>query len=237
MERLEFWLDPISPYAALAFERLPQLLAGVSHEVVYRPVLFAGLLKHWGQLGPAEIAPKRDWTYRHVLWLAHRDGVPLDCPAAHPFDPLPLLRLAWAAATPASDAFDTAGSGPGGDAPDRGRSPGATPSRWVVEAILRHVWRGGADAGDAARLEGLTRSLAPPRDPADPAVKQALRNATDAAIARGVFGVPTIACRGRLFWGLDGLEMLAAWLNGQAWFDGPAWDQAAALPVGISRRR
>ena len=63
---LRFWFDPISPYAWLAFQRLPQLLQGHSVVVEYQPVLFAGLLKHWGQLGPAEIAPKRDWTCQHT---------------------------------------------------------------------------------------------------------------------------------------------------------------------------
>ena len=73
---------------------LPEALVGISHRVSYRPVLFAALLKHHGQLGPAEIAPKRDWTYRQVLWLAHTLGVELQLPARHPFNPLALLRLA-----------------------------------------------------------------------------------------------------------------------------------------------
>ena len=62
MKHIEFYLDFISPFAYLAFEKLPEALAGVSHCIIYKPVLFAGLLKHHGQLGPAEIAPKRDWT-------------------------------------------------------------------------------------------------------------------------------------------------------------------------------
>ena len=66
MKSLSFWFDPISPYAYLAFEHLPQALEGCSYVVDYRPVLFAGLLGHWGQLGPAEIEPKRAWTFRQV---------------------------------------------------------------------------------------------------------------------------------------------------------------------------
>ena len=96
MKRITFYLDFISPYAYLAFEQLPQALQGLSYAVDYQPVLFAGLLKHHGQLGPAEMPGKRDWTYRQVLWLAHRHGIPLQLPAAHPFNPLPLLRLALA---------------------------------------------------------------------------------------------------------------------------------------------
>ena len=93
MKPIVFWFDPISPFAYLAFEHLPQALAGCTYAVEYRPLLFAGLLKHWGQKGPAEIPPKRAWTYRHIAWLAHQHGIALQMPAVHPFNPLPLLRL------------------------------------------------------------------------------------------------------------------------------------------------
>ncbi|MDP1532186.1 MAG: DsbA family protein, partial [Rubrivivax sp.] len=77
MKQITFYLDFISPYACLAFEQLPQALQGLSYAVDYKPLLFAGLLRHHGQLGPAEIQSKRDWTYRQVLWLAHRHGIAL----------------------------------------------------------------------------------------------------------------------------------------------------------------
>ena len=207
MKTIDFWFDPISPFAYLAFERLPQVLEGCSYAVTYRPVLFAGLLAHWGQKGPAEIEPKRAWTFRHLHWLAHEHGISIDTPAMHPFNPLALLRLAIACG----------------------------PNRRVVEALMRHVWIGGGDAADASRIEALTQTLAPARDPASAAVKAELRAATDEAIARGIFGVPTFALDGRLFWGIDALPMLRAALLGDAWFDGPAWDEAAKPRPGIKR--
>jgi len=207
MKRLTFWFDFISPFAYLAFERLPQALEGLSYEVEYRPVLFAGLLQHWGQKGPAEIEPKRAWTFRHVHWLAHQQGTPIDTPLKHPFNPLPLLRLAQAAG----------------------------PNRRVVEAVFRHVWLGGADASDAARLAALVEQLAPALDPQGDAVKQALRDNTEEAVRRGLFGVPTVELDGRLFWGLDALPMLRDALQGGAWFDGPTWDEAATKRPGVVR--
>jgi 2-hydroxychromene-2-carboxylate isomerase len=201
MKQLTFWFDPISPFACLAFERLPQALEGLSCSVRYRPILFAGLLKSWGQKGPAEIEPKRAWTYRQVMWLAHRLDLPLQMPAQHPYNPLALLRLMLACA-PA----------------------GGTPNRWVCETVLRHVWRGGHDANDAARLSALTQALAPQQDPNGGAVKERLRADTAAALSQAVFGVPTIEVDGRLFWGLDSLEMLAAYLHGDPWFDAGTWD-------------
>ena len=207
MKRLVFHFDVVSPYAYLAFERLPQVLEGCSYEVQYRPVLFAGLLQHWGQKGPAEIEPKRDWTFRHVHWLAHRHGIVLDTPAVHPFNPLPLLRLALACG----------------------------PNRRVVEAVFRHAWVGGHDAHDPRRLAELTAQLAPPRDPAGDEVKAELRRLTDDAVAAGIFGVPTLTLDGRHFWGLDALPMLRDALLGGAWFDGPAWEREGAARSGVVR--
>ena len=57
-----------------------------------------------------------------------------------------------------------------------------------------------------------------------------------AAVAQGIFGVPTLVCRGRQFFGLDALPMLRAALDGDAWFDGPAWDDAGSQPPGLQRR-
>ena len=207
MKAVTFWFDPVSPFAYLAFERLPQALEGCSYAVSYRPVLFAGLLAHWGQRGPAEIEPKRAWTFRHIHWLAQQHGIALETPATHPFNPLPLLRLALACG----------------------------PNRRVVESVMRHAWVGGGDAGDHARLAALTQDLTPARDPSSAEVKDALRAATDEAIARGVFGVPTFEVDGRLFWGLDSLPMLRAALLGEPWFDGPAWDEAASPRPGVRR--
>ena len=213
MKRLRFWFDPVSPYAYLAFERLPEALVGQSYVVDYRPVLFAGLLDHWGQKGPAEMEPKRAWTFRQVEWLARRHGLPLHTPLQHPFTPIALLRLLVATA-PA----------------------GGTPNRRAVETVLRHVWSGaGADATDPARLQLLAHTLAPQRDPQSTEVKGELRQAGQEALALGVFGVPTIECEGRLFWGLDSLEMLAECLRGETWF-GAGWDAAGAPRSGVQRK-
>jgi len=244
MKHITCYLDFISPYAWLAFEELPQALMGLSYSVTYKPLLFAALLKHHGQqaalaagrsaqvkeepamragdteqsalaprlLGPAEIPAKRDWTYRQVQWLAHSKGRTLDMPAAHPFNPLGLLRLAIAT------------------------DPNGQPNRYVCETVFRHVWVGGQDAADATRLAVLTQQLAPARDPDDASVKAQLRAHAEEAITKGVFGVPAFEVDGKVFWGLDGLPMLRAYLQGDAWFDGPQWDAVASLPVGVVRQ-
>jgi 2-hydroxychromene-2-carboxylate isomerase len=212
MKHITFYLDFISPYAYLAFEQLPEALKGLSYSVTYKPVLFAAMLKHHDNKGPAEVPAKRDWTYRHVLWSAQYLGVALEMPATHPFNPLGLLRLAVAA--------DAQGH----------------PNRYVCETLFRHVWVGGADAADALRLAALSTSLNPARDVTDDGVKADLKAHTDAAIAAGVFGVPAFEVDGRVFWGLDSLPMLRQYLEGNAWFDGADWNAVTQIPSGVNRR-
>lgn len=217
---ITFWYDPVSPYAWLAFERLPQTLMGLSVQVRYRPLFLGGLLKARGQLGPAEIPDKREWTFRHAQWLARQQGTVLDLPAAHPFNPLPLLRLGLAAASAAM--------------------PGDT-SRHVTGLLFRHVWEGGADATAPERLQALEQVLREhvaarggewPGADSEP-VRDQLRANTGEAQAGGVFGTPAMVAEGRVFWGLDALPMLRDCLDGGAWFAEDGWAAAARLPDGV----
>lgn len=211
MKHITFYFDAISPYAYLAFERLPEALQGLSYEVTYKPVLFAGLLKHHGQLGPAEIPSKREWTYRQVQWLAQELGIEFKFPAAHPFNPLSLLRLAVAC----------------------GKE--GIPNRYVVESLFRHVWRSGEDAENAQSLALLTERLKPAQAPDAANVKALLKAFTESAIEEGVFGVPTFKVDNKLFFGVDSLAMLAAYLKNDASFDTAAWDSVLKIRVGKSR--
>lgn len=211
MKHITFYFDVISPYAYLAFERLPEALQGISYEVTYKPVLFAGLLKHHGQLGPAEIPSKREWTYRQVQWLAHELGIELHLPAAHPFNPLGLMRLAVAT------------------------NFLGLPNRYVVEKLFRYVWLGGLDAADEQRLEALKTELKLVAEPNSVEVKSLLKTHTDSAIRQGVFGVPTLEVDGKLFFGLDALPMLITYLKQDQWFGDSVWDDVLKIPVGMSR--
>jgi 2-hydroxychromene-2-carboxylate isomerase len=215
MKTVTFYFDFISPFAYLAFEELPKALAGLSYSVRYKPVFFGGLLQHTGQLGPAELPGKREWVYRQTQWLAHTKGIPFAMPAAHPFNPLPLLRLAVAT--------DRLGE----------------PNRYVCETIFRHVWIGGADAADPARTADLAAALGAGRSPyLEPqAAKALLTQHTQDAIAAGVFGVPSYAVDDRVFWGLDALPMLRAYLDKDPAMDAAQWQALATLPYGIPRRK
>jgi 2-hydroxychromene-2-carboxylate isomerase len=212
---IDWYFDFVSPYSYLAFEALPATLAGIAPAPVlrYRPVLFAGLLDHWGHVGPAEIAPKRRFTYEHVAWLADRHGIPMRAPRQHPFNPLPLLRAAIAV-----------GCG-----------------REAVERLFRFVWRDGALPDEPAFAPLLAALGLTPAALEAPQVKAALRANGEEAIAAGVFGVPTAVARTaagtRAIWGFEALPMLADWLRGAAVYDGEPMRRAADLPLGAQRRR
>ncbi len=206
--RIEWYFDFISPYAFLQCHDLPALAE--RHTVVCRPLLFAGLLNHWGQLGPAEIPPKREFTYRHCLWLARQRGVELRAPRGHPFNPLPFLRLAIAA-----------GAGVG-----------------CVQRIFDYIWREHGDLLPGPGIDRLAAEFGvdAATDLAAPAVKQALRDNGGQAIAAGVFGVPTIVAGGRALWGQDAPAMLASIEADPALFAAVEAESATLSPLAERRR-
>jgi 2-hydroxychromene-2-carboxylate isomerase len=207
MRNVIWYFDFISPFACIALHRLKELPADVALE--YRPVLFAGILNHWGQKGPAELATKRRYTYRWSQWWARSLGVPLRYPAAHPFNPLHHLRLSIAC----------------------GSNPAA------VRKIFDAVWTTGADATDQSRFAALCRELGVSADAlGSPAVKDALKKNTDDAIARGVFGVPTFELEGELFWGADSLDFLKDFLKDPSVLRNQEMQRLDELPAAASRR-
>jgi 2-hydroxychromene-2-carboxylate isomerase len=204
---LTFHFDFVSPYSYLAFKRLHELPADV--EVKLQPVLFAGLLAHFGNKGPAEIPEKRRWTYRWCTWWAKELGIPFRFPASHPFNPLQHLRLALAAG----------------------------PNRENVGGIFDAIWTTGAEASDPVAFAALVKRLGvEDARLASPEVKDALRKNTEAAAARGVFGVPTWEVDGELFWGADALGFAKAFLADPAALRNAEMRRADALPVGAARK-
>ena len=202
--------DVISPFAYLGFARLPQLPAHV--ELEYVPVLFAGLLQHFGQLGPAEIPTKRRFTYRFALWRARRLGMPMRMPPAHPFNPLPALRLVIAAGC----------------------------DRRAAGVVLDAVFRDGRDLTDWGVIAELAQALGvadPQAALSAPQVKQRLRDNTEWACTRGIFGVPTLVVGEEQFWGHDAFDMALDYLNSPEWFEDREMQAAESLPIGAARPR
>lgn len=208
MRSAAWYFDVISPYAYLhltRFGELPDELA-----ITYKPVLFAGLLNHWGQKGPAEIPSKRRWTYRSCQFWADSHGVPFRFPAAHPFNPLHYLRLILAC--------------------------GSTPQ--AVRRVFEQVWTTGADPADEKSFAALARSLGVDDLAAlgSVEIKDALRRNTEEAAALGVFGVPTLAMDGETFWGSDSIEFFKAWLAEPGILAKEEMRRIDSLPVAAARK-
>jgi len=208
--KVSWVFDVISPFAYLGFPRLSRLPAHVSVEFV--PVLFAGLLQHFGQLGPAEIPSKRRFTYRFALWRARQLGLPMRMPPAHPFNPLAALRLIIAAGS----------------------------DQRAVGTVLDAVYREGRDVADPGVIAELARELGvadPQAALADTTIKQRLRDNTNWASSRGIFGVPTLVIGEEFFWGHDAFDMALEYLRHPDAFRDPDMQAADTLPVGVTRTR
>lgn len=200
---VDWYFDFVSPYSYIALHRLREIPA----PIVYRPVLFAGLLNHFGQKGPAEIPAKRRWTYRWCHWWAKELGVPFRFPAAHPFNPLHHLRLALAC----------------------GSNPEA------VKRIFESIWMSGEDATDPGRFAKLCEELEV--DPSRLSeMKDELRKNTEEAASRGVFGVPSFVAGGEVFWGADSIGFLNAFLAEPEVLRSEEILRLDALPAAAARK-
>ena len=207
MRQIDFYFDIISPFAHVALARFGELPADV--EVKPKPILLGPLLAHWGQRGPAEIAPKRLHTYRLSCFLGEKYGLAMRFPQRHPFNPLAAMRLlagSDADLKTVRKAFDFVFSD--GRAPDNE-----------------------SDLAAFAACTGVDPALA-----GEQSAKDQLRALTDEAIARGVFGVPTFAVDDELFWGVDAFDMLLAWLEEPEIFTRAPYAGLDQIETGIVRK-
>ncbi|MFK7990474.1 MAG: 2-hydroxychromene-2-carboxylate isomerase [Sandaracinaceae bacterium] len=213
---ITFYFDVISPYAYLAWTQIHTVAERHDATVEPVPVLFAGLLNHHGQKGPAEIPAKRVWVFKELARRSRMVGVPLAFPKTHPFNPLTALRAV--SATPMAA------------------------RRALIDALFAVVW-GGSDARgleepdavrDAATRAGMDGEalIASTRTPE---VKAALRATTERAIEAGVFGVPTMQIGDELFFGLDSLDLVELHLRGQDPLPGDLMEQLAKLSPSAER--
>ena len=183
-----WYFDIISPYAYLALEEVEELSRSIP--ISYRPILFAGLLKHHGQLGPAEIPSKRMHTYRLCAFEAQRRGIPFRFPPAHPFKPLRALRLLC--------------------------ETGGDPQ--VTRRVFEHIWRDGHDPNDDESWDRLTGQI-DQGTATTSTMPHDLRRNTDEAVQAGVFGVPTLMIENEMFWGVDALPMARAYIADRTLFE------------------
>ena len=216
-EPIRFYLDYLSPYAYLAWTQIGALAARTDRVVEPVPVLFAGLLNASGGVGPAEIPAKSRYVFVDTVRTAHVLNVPLLPPPSHPFNPLLALRVS---------------SLP---------MPAAARLR-LIDALYAATWGGGGGVTEPERVAAVATAVgldgtALVAAAASPEAKERVRRQTDEAIARGVFGIPTMYVGDEMFWGYDSLAHLERFLRGELPGLSAAMQSWTGLPASAQRRR
>ena len=212
---IDFYFDYISPFAHFAWRNVTSLARRNDCQIHAHPVVFGKLLDKWGQLGPAEITPKRKWLHQYCLRYAALNGFAYNPPKFHPFNPLAALRMSLKEVS--------------GDNQHK-----------IIDAIFEGGWCRGEDLGDLPTLVSLLEGRSVDgnylsQQIALPNVKQLLMDETNTAIDLGVFGVPCMIVDGLLFWGNDQMEHIELVLAGKDPLDKNKLD-ALERPRGIDRK-
>ncbi len=205
MKKADWYFDFLSPFAYLQNCQLDKLPSNLN--LNRKPLLFAGLLNHWGTKGPVELSAKRLFTYRHVQWLAGQLEVPLRFPEKHPFNPISLLRLCIAADC----------------------------SKKAVDAIFNCVWVKGLSGDNPDNWSKFCEAVNIEETEAldkisNSEIKEKLKLNGEEALEQGIFGVPTLVLDGNLFWGLDSMDMAIEYLSDPHLFGSSEMKRLETLP-------
>jgi 2-hydroxychromene-2-carboxylate isomerase len=217
MPSIQFYFDYESPNAYLAWTQLPQLARRYGYDVEPIAILYAALLDANGQIGPGEQPTKGRWMFKNILRKAALLGVPLNSPASLPFNPLLALRVTLLASEPKQQ-------------------------QAMITALFEAVWVRGLHVNEPAVVEGVVDELGLPgaalvAQAQSGEIKNRLRAQTDEAIAKGVFGVPSMTVGDELFWGYDDFPYLELVIAGKDPIDPIALQRWDGLRASSMRRR
>ena len=187
---MDFYFDVGSPASYLAATQLPRLCEEAGARLLYKPMLLGGVFPATGNASPATIPAKGRYMFDDLARHADRYGVPFRRNPHFPINTLMLMR------------------GAVGMQRDR-------PERFVayLDAVFNAIWVDGENMNDAAVVASTLEAAGFEGDRVialvnDPAVKEALKQNTAEAVARGVFGAPTMFVDNEMFFGQDRLEFV-----------------------------
>ncbi|MGK0272198.1 MAG: 2-hydroxychromene-2-carboxylate isomerase [Cocleimonas sp.] len=209
MKQIDWYFDYISPFAYLALKQFHSLPEDV--KIIPKPILFAGLLNHFDTKGPAEIERMRQYTFRHISWLAKQQNIELKLPPAHPFNPLKALRLTILLEN----------------------------DLVAINRIFDFIWQQGQSTDNPEQWKELCDSLSLENTDekiTQQSIKDQLMLNTKEAIEVGVFGVPTFIIDEELFFGQDSMTFLYAYLENPSILESQEIRSADTLPQGINRK-
>ena len=190
MKNVEFWFDFGSPASYLAWTQMPKLAAETGAAIQYKPMLLGGVFQATGNHSPATIPAKGSYIFQDFARFADDYGVPLRMNPAFPINTLVLMRMAVGLQL-------------------------RDPSRFLAfcDAAFKAIWVDAMNLNDAAVTATALDHAG--FDPAellalanDPEVKEQLKQLTQTAVARGVFGAPTFFIGDQMFWGQDRIHFV-----------------------------
>jgi len=200
---IDFWFDFSSPFGYLASARIEAIAARHGRDVDWHPMLLGAVFKITGQRPLTEAPMKGEYSIHDLYRSAREHDIPFEQPT-----PFPIGAVAACRATLWLKGHD-----------DASQVALAVP---LIHALFRAYYVDGRDISDAAAVLDVAADTGVDRAAleqalGEPSVKDALRTAVESAIERGVFGSPTFAADGELFWGNDRLDMLDRWLAAGGW--------------------
>ena len=197
---IDFYFEFASPYGYLASTRIDAIGERFRRDVRWHPVMLGAAFKQTGMRPLMQIPLKGPYVLHDVARFARLLEVPFKAPPVMPTNSLHASRACvWLE--------ETAGQGP---------------AKRLARTILHAHWGEGRDVSAPEAVADVAAPLGVDRDAllaavADPAIKQRLKDRTEAAIGRGVFGSPFIFVDGEAFWGADRLPQVEAWLERGGW--------------------
>ena len=190
MKNVEFWFDFGSPASYLAWTQLPKLAAETGAAIHYKPMLLGGVFQATGNHSPATIPAKGSYIFQDFARFADDYGVPLRMNPAFPINTLVLMRMAVGLQL-------------------------RDPSRFLAfcDAAFKVIWVEALNLNDAAVMAtALDHAGFDPAEllalASDAEVKEQLKQLTQTAVARGVFGAPTFFVGDQMFWGQDRIHFV-----------------------------
>lgn len=187
---LEFFFDLGSPATYLAYTQLPALCASTGTQLIYKPMLLGGVFKATGNASPITVPAKGRYMFDDLARYARRYNVPLTFNPHFPINTLLLMRAVTGIQLRQPERFDD-----------------------FVDCLFRALWVEGRHLGDPTVVAAvLTEHGFSPEAVLtlanDEAVKTALKDNTEQAVQRGVFGAPSLFVGNQLFFGQDRLDFV-----------------------------
>lgn len=192
---VEFYFDLGSPATYLAYTQLPKICEQADSQLIYIPMLLGGVFKATGNASPATIPAKGLYMFQDLDRYARRYGVPLKFNPHFPINTLLLMRAVTGIQL-------------------------RHPERFLafIDCLFQALWVEGRSLDDPATVASvLTQHGFDPQAvlvlTADEEVKAALKDNTERAVKRGVFGAPSMFVDNQLFFGQDRLDFVTEALS------------------------